>query len=460
MTSTPLRFAARCAMTTGAGFPPADPRHGSSAQDRSRPRETTPHVPACSPRAARGHDQRTVGDVPGRHHTGLAVPARTVRASDRAGRPDCQLETKGGRTTQVGPRDAAVRKHFYSIDIDGGRSGEVEEALGKIEGVAAGIVKTLAEGGALDISERPGLALEDRAGLALFISMSHLRTPIWREQTKSVMEQMTDYMFAETHRNRPPEEIRKAFVGTEFETLTDDEIIALRDSTVRDLDEGRIGVEMPVNAMIGHFLSAAAFGGWMLFLLDWTVVRTGVELPFIVGDTPVSVYDPTPRDPRGAAGVMSSPNAQVFIPLDPTFGVLIQPYPNRMTELWDAAEALGKLKTEEERVMYVDGKEGGYSEADAADGFVKELNLRTYASAQRYVYGAQKAVCDTRSNAKANPRRLAELTPRPGALHVLEDDPYRPGVMRERKRFVPVLLLCQGRTRFQGAERRRGRGVV
>ena len=50
----------------------------------------------------------------------------------------CQLDIGTGANKRISPNDATVVKHFYSIDIDDGkRSPEVEDALGKIESVAA-----------------------------------------------------------------------------------------------------------------------------------------------------------------------------------------------------------------------------------------------------------------------------------------------------------------------------------
>ena len=66
-----------------------------------------------------------------RHHTLSGFLLDRFALDTPKGRLICKLEILGGRTKQISPRDATVRKHFYSIDIDTGRSQGVEEALGR-----------------------------------------------------------------------------------------------------------------------------------------------------------------------------------------------------------------------------------------------------------------------------------------------------------------------------------------
>jgi hypothetical protein len=156
----------------------------------------------------------------------------------------------------------------------------------------------------------------------------------------------------------------------------------------------------------------------------------------ILGDTPVSVHDPTPPYPGSAAGVLSSPNAQLFLPLDPTFGVQGRPDPSKLTSLYDAAQALHDL-SEEEQAQMMGPLEGSWAEDRATPDFVDELNLRTYTHAQRYIYGSQQAVCDAHRYARANPARRIQLAPAPTRVHILEDDPDQPGMMKAWKVFEP-----------------------
>lgn len=116
-----------------------------------------------------------------RHHTVPSFLLTRFSRETEQGLRICQLDTASARPKQVSPRDASVRKHFYSLDIDGKRSPEVEDALGLVEQTAAPLIDGLA------LDRFP--VHEHRAELALFMAMSWLRTPAWREQNKSVMEQ-------------------------------------------------------------------------------------------------------------------------------------------------------------------------------------------------------------------------------------------------------------------------------
>src|SRR4051812_30024393 len=114
-----------------------------------------------------------------RHHTvSRFLLERFARVTDHGVRI-CQLEVGRGATRQVSPGDAAVRTHFYSIDVEGKRSPIVEDAVGKVESITAPIVRGLGEGRFPDP--------EGRAALSLFIAMAWLRTPRSRHQAKSNM---------------------------------------------------------------------------------------------------------------------------------------------------------------------------------------------------------------------------------------------------------------------------------
>jgi hypothetical protein len=123
------------------------------------------------------------------------------------------------------------------------------------------------------------------------------------------------------------------------------------------------------------------------------------------------------------------------MPLDPRLGLLTKPNPNKMTSTWDAVEAIVPM-TEEERAAYVTEREGIIAEAIIDDAYAEELNLRTYAQSQRFVYGSQKIVCDTHRAAKADRVRLSAVTPSPPRLHILEDDPEERGLMRAIEVFA------------------------
>ena len=365
-----------------------------------------------------------------RHHTVPRFLLGDFAVDGDKGSRVCQLDVGTGRPRQVSPRDAEVAKHFYSIDIDGGaRSTAVEETIGLVESTAAPLIRGLAEE-ALPVRER-------RAELALFIAMAELRTPLWRQQTRSLLEQAMLMFHTEETRHSDLDSIRAAFAGTEWEKLSDAELEAMRKSMVDDLDAGRLEIELPINYLIKTFLEQSTVLGWVLFALDWTVVRSDGP-HFILGDTPVSVYDPKPKFPGSGAGPLSSPNVEVFLPLAPSYGLLAQPNPATRDRLLDVVEDLPRMD-DDARAAAMDPLEGRWAVSEAREEHVAEMNLRTYAHAQTYIYGDQTSVCGTRAFARRNGARLAAVRPGPPRIHILEDHPDKPGLMRAVKVFEPTI---------------------
>jgi Protein of unknown function (DUF4238) len=187
-----------------------------------------------------------------RHHTVSAFLLERFVRDTSSGRRVSMLEKRTGRPTSVSPRDATVRKHFYSLDTDDGtRDAAIESVLSLVEGIAAPHVSRV-ESGDFPIHM-------ERLELALFIAICKLRTPVWREQTASVLEQFTASIVAERSR-ADPTGAKRALAESEIE-MTPDEIDDLVERFISDLDSGRVGVEMPKNLMIKHFRSWSRPGG-------------------------------------------------------------------------------------------------------------------------------------------------------------------------------------------------------
>jgi HAMP domain-containing protein len=337
------------------------------------------------------------------------------------------LEKATGRPRHVSPRDATVRRHFYSIDVDEGRRDvAVEEVLSVIENAAAPMIQRL-----LDGEDRP--VRNDRLTLAMFLAVCWLRTPVWREETASVMEQTAAAMMAESYR-LDPGAAQRALADS---AMTADEIEAFRQAFVEGLESGRWGVEFPQNLMIRYFLEGVDSASWVMFMLDWTVVRLDDESPdFIVADNPVSLYDRTPALPGGGGGLLSSPEAQVFVPLAPRTGLLLES--NAALWQWarDHLESFHGM-THEERTEIADDREGGWAEGIPLPEFVEELNLRSYAAAERYIFGTQRAVTDVHRLRRTRATRLAQVAPRGPRMHIVADDPGSPTGLRIVRTFSP-----------------------
>ena len=335
------------------------------------------------------------------------------------------LEKSTGRNTQVSPRDAAVRRHFYSVDVDDGRdSGGVETMLGTIESAAAPLISRIT-----DVNELP--VRNDRLDLAMFLAMCWLRTPVWRKQTAEIMEASTAALMAKSYR-LDPESAQRALADSE---LTREEIEELRRTVIADLESGRVTVELPRNALIKYFLEGAISASWTIFMLDWTVVRLPEDAPaFVLADHPVSVYDPAPMFPGGGVGLMSSPHTQVFLPLGPRVGLLLESS-ERIIEWARASMEAFHQMTEEERTEAANDLEGEWAEGVPTSEFIRELNLRSYATSERFVFGSQQAVTDVYSLRQTQRLRLAQVAPRGPRMHIVEDDPGSPTGVRITQTF-------------------------
>jgi hypothetical protein len=363
-----------------------------------------------------------------RHHTVSAfLLERFARDTDR-GRRVCMLAKASGQPTQVSPRDATVQKHFYSLDTEEGRDPIVEHILGVVESKAAPLLARLDEG------EVPWGS--DRLGLALFIAMCRLRTPTWREETASVVEQLATTMFAESLR-LDPGITQRALADSDAEP---DQIEELRAMLVEDMETGEAVVRMPKNAMIKYFLDGSSGMSWILFMFDWTVVQLAEVLgELVIADNPVSLYDPAPVMPGGGVGVLSSPETEIFLPIGPRRGLLLTPN----EEVWNwwrsgGAEVLHEVSTDDERWDEVREREGRWAEIPANEKIVLDLNLRSYAHADRYLFGSQRTLQDLRTARRSHRARLAEVTPRGGRMHILEEDPdSEDGLLQITQTFAP-----------------------
>jgi hypothetical protein len=361
-----------------------------------------------------------------RHHTVSAFLLDAFARDTKRGRLVAMLDKRSGTPKNVSPRDATIRRHFYSIDVDDGRRDPgIEELLSKVESIAAPLIR------GIDAGDYP--VRQQRLELAFFLAVCWLRTPAWREQMSSIMEQTTSELFSKSLQ-LDPEMPQRAFAGSE---MTREEIEQLRKDIVDGLSVGRFEVRFPKNAMIRYFLDGAIAAHWTMFVLDWVHVRIPDDYDeFVIADNPFTLFDPTPAFPGGGSGLLSSPNAQGFMPISPRSGIMLQANEEAWKWTGENIEALHEM-TDEQRAEAVDEHEGEWIEAGPTRDFAEELNLRSYANAERYIFGSQAAVQRVRADAKANPPRLVELAPRGPRVHIVEDEEGKPGRLRITDTFAP-----------------------
>jgi hypothetical protein len=171
----------------------------------------------------------------------------------------------------------------------------------------------------------------------MFLAVCLLRTPVQRRQTAEMMETVAATLLTQGF-TLDPEAAQRALADSEF---TREEIEELRTQLFDGLGSGRMTVEFPRNVLIKQFLQGAIAAAWTIFILEWTVAR----LP-----------DDGPRQPRS-------------FPSD---------------DRHSASEAANDL-------------EGEWAEGQPTPESIRELNLRSYATGERFIFGSQQAVTQVHS---------------------------------------------------------------
>jgi hypothetical protein len=130
--------------------------------------------------------------------------------------------------------------------------------------------------------------------------------------------------------------------------------------------------------------------------MTWRSLCAPAGAQFVCSDNPLNIYDPgAPNRPKEHAGVgwVSSAMVEATLPLDPRVCLLL----TAGIPTW--------------RMEDVDARR------------VAEINLRTYAAAQQFIYGpSQHAVQEVRHSAKRNRTRVDAFRPRPPHFSMIETD--------------------------------------
>lgn len=178
---------------------------------------------------------------------------------------------------------------------------------------------------------------------------------------------------------------------------TEEQVEAQRLKMLDELRAGRIvGQSGPEREVALMFMAVEHTTKSIFEQLSCVCLRApaGGKSPFILSDHPVAHYDPTPKTPEAGTGFMSSPNSVTFIPLNPTFALLL-----------------------------VQGQPQTWQDVDVTSDEVDEMNLLTYAWGREAVYGpTQESVTRVRRLAKQNLKAMAEFAYRPPRIWVTEVD--------------------------------------
>jgi hypothetical protein len=320
-----------------------------------------------------------------RHHL---VPAFLLRRFIRPGseRPRVvQLDLRSGRPQPVDPATAASRTRFYRVtDDDGTTHQRVEFVLSIIEDHAADALARL-------VANPVELSPADRATLAVFFSLLEARTIAGLEKLSRLAETSLRYFAAGEFADRAKfAEMYREAVGQ----ADDATIERQRQDMIASLTEGRIRLANPQEVALGLMFEQMTDSAQLIYQMDWEMLDACAGA-FVTSDRALAMHDPTPEYPWSGHAILSSPNAETTIPLDPSRCLRLTPM--------DRPQSSTSVAT---------------IRADAR--LVAEINLRTYGFATSYIFAdSQETASVVRRDAKRRPRLV--VRPRPFRQAMLID---------------------------------------
>lgn len=238
-----------------------------------------------------------------RHHV---VPRHYLDGWAHDGRLT-QVHLPGDRSHPVSTGDAAVQKHFYTLETADGASDEFEDFLAGIESLAAPAIQRLAAGPvALDTN--------DRYAVAAWTAAQHLRTEAQRRAVEDVADIAVKLQIG--IEGKPGVARALAAAGEE---PTDEAVDEMWES-LTDLDDWRVGLSP--NAHIRAIIDNLQGTTNVFFARSWTAVRFK-RRSLLTSDTPVVLLPHPDEPPWMGIGIINSGGA--LIPLSRRAALVMGP---------------------------------------------------------------------------------------------------------------------------------------
>lgn len=309
---------------------------------------------------------------PKRHHYVSQMHLRRFAADPASPAPIVHtLDVSTGRPSRAAVRDEAVIGQYNRLLPTSDVSPLfVEETFGQLEGAVSRIFDRIAEG--------QSLSDEQRVHLAFFVYLQFQRTPRGRDRTRWMMEHGMTMALAGRLLDSDGKEASSVPEGSAREAA-------------EHLLAGTVKVTASWNTeVLSMFVGCEQIPLMLLQGMTWVVLRAPGDEEFILCDHPVHIYDPyAPKERSG--GWFSSPMVQITMPIDPGVCLLLHPGNSRWREVSASPEA------------------------------VRDINLKTYASAERRIYGRSQGLLQSiRTDSKRYRDLVAMFTPRPPGIMVLD----------------------------------------
>ena len=305
-----------------------------------------------------------------------------------------QLDVRTGRPQRTKPDSAAFEKDLYAGEGDDLGDRSLEAFFSLVEKHTAPALKRLAD-------SPLALTAEDRQTIAYFLSLQQSRTPAALsstiENSQAAMELFLSVQFEDAA------SFAKTYREAVNDEASDQQIENFRERMKDGLVNGEVSLAEPRSQALQLLLHTSAPIAETVASLRWTLVSSETQ-QFVTSDRGIAMHDPTPPFPWTGHAWRSSPNAQTTVPLGP----------------W--------------RCLLVEAGPAGMGVDIASPSTVREVNLRTYGWAKRFVYGrTQSVVSDLRRDAKRKPRMVTRPK-RTKQVLVEEADPSDPTVGAENVR--------------------------
>jgi len=173
----------------------------------------------------------------------------------------------------------------------------------------------------------------------------------------------------------------------------------------------------PVRRHIEVLFEHAATNAWIAFRHEWSIVRAPEGATYVLADEPVTVCEVDAGRARRVGKQLASARSEMVIPLDPRFALVLTPGADLLA---DAAHRSVALEVTPEQIEAQLDLPVVWRESVATVEEVHDVNLRSYAHGQSWIYGQTQAVLtDTRRAARGSDRhRVADLRPRAFAYTV------------------------------------------
>jgi hypothetical protein len=308
-----------------------------------------------------------------RHHYVPREILRRFSSELYAGNPKLwRLDKDSGRPSEASVNGEAVIGHYYRLEGSLNLPPtHAEETLARIEGEAAEPIRKLVEGEPLNPVER--------LQMAMFLHVQRQRTPRARQWSAFFQERVATIQMEVNLSD--PERVRE-HAKSLGERMSDDEIERWRVQTLEELRAGTLVLEAGQDHEVGGIF---AFADLMLPIiadkLTWISLRAAPGSPFICSDHPLHQYQEGAPADRGVGWL--SPGVEVTMPIDQRVCLFLTPGP----PIWLMRDV----------------------DADT----VRDVNLRTYASAEWAIYGpSQKSVQQVREDAKRDRAALRLYQPK------------------------------------------------